>query len=166
MKDHVNVSDEKFARPLSFSFIIIFISMKTNSVLTCWNLEKSIGWRTLITFQMNGKAFLKRMLKNRMNIRWCFINVYARTRYLKILKLPNNKICVKLTPWALKLSRPTKKWSARSKVKVVHLGSWHYIPELFQAYTLKWGPGALNYKWFILRNSPLRPKSWQPWTYF
>lgn len=80
-----------------------------NSVLTCWNLEKSIGWRTLITFQINGKAFLKRMLKNRMNIRWCFINVYARTRYPKILKLPNNKICVKLTPWALKLSRPTKK---------------------------------------------------------
>lgn len=91
-----------------FSFIIIFISMKTNSVLTCWNLEKSIGWRTLITFQMNGKAFLKRMLKNRMNIRWCFINVYARTRYPKILKLPNNKICVKLTPWAPRLSRPTK----------------------------------------------------------
>lgn len=77
-------------------------------------LGKSIRWRTLITFQMNGKAFLKRMLKNRMNIRWCFINVYARTRYPKILKLPNNKICVKLTPWALKLSRPTKKWSARS----------------------------------------------------
>lgn len=53
------------------------------------------------------------MLKNRMNIRWCFKNVYVRIRYLKILKLLNNKICVKFIFWVFKLLRLIKKWFVR-----------------------------------------------------
>lgn len=85
LKDHVNVSDENLPGLCHLLLSSSFFSRKTNSVLT--QLGKKHRVKDSQYFQMNGKTSLKRMFKNRMNIRRCFIKCLLKNQISKNIKI-------------------------------------------------------------------------------